>query len=180
MQTNKLADTILIQLECVYTLQELEYYITNSDRNAVKIIKKIYDKRPVNYRQVTPLLKRPTVLNMLYMPIAFLCRFNNESLINMGLRFDDKHDIVCYEGNDICELNAKEILTVIRNALSHLADFASDPDIEPNLIFKGETTKFYTQHKSRTVIIQSEKGFIEFLRSIMSCSRKSTQALLSL
>jgi hypothetical protein len=180
MQASKLAEIILYQLECLYTLQELEHYITEGNTNATKIIEKIYDNRPVPYMQLAPLLKRPTCLNILYVPIAFLCRLDIASLINLDLIFDEKHNIVCYENNIECELDTKEILTVIRNSLSHLADFASNLNIEANLTFDGEATIFYTQNKSRKVVIQSEIGFIEFVKSIISCSKKSARSLLNL
>ena len=178
MNDIKLAETVLTQLECFYVLQELDEAFRKRTPSARQFTSKIYSNRPVNYVEIYPLVRRATTLTLLALPIAYICKLSDRSLHELEFEIKPCYDLTCYRDGNICDLKAKEVLIVLRNAVAHMSDFASNSSVQPNISFDGEATRFWTQTKSTEIVISSEAGFLAFIRDLFSTCRKAAGMLL--
>jgi hypothetical protein len=178
MDDQKLAETVLLQLECFYVIQELDEAFRVRKQSARTFLAKIYSRRPVKFDFVYPLLRRTTTLNLLALPIAFVCRLSDRSLSELKFEIKQTYNLECYENGEASSLSAKEILLVLRNAIAHTPDFATDPNIKPNISFDGESTRFWTRKKSKEIVLTSEIGFHFFISDLINTCRTAARMLI--
>lgn len=177
----KLAETVLLTLECFFALQELE-------QDHKLIMDGLYSSRPVTYSEVAPLLRVNTTLSMLTVPLCFADRLARDKKLTLTLD-PHRHGIILKK--DSVEIPVKgeisSVLRCIRNAVAHLPDFiwtgadSADASIrfdESATLFVSEKTK-KSKHKWEVVFSNSD-GFADFLRDLLPAIRNATRMLLQM
>lgn len=75
----------------------------------------------------------------------------------------------------------KPVLTVFRNAIAHLPDFATG-NVPANISFDEGILRCWSQvrpgAKSHEVVFRDEQGFVEFIRDLLRLIKKSALALI--
>lgn len=173
MKLMKLAETVLLQLECFWVLQEIDEGVRTEQPGALSFLDSVYARRPVGWRELHPYLRLNTTLAQLLLPISFVARLTEEELSSLGFRVEPHYDVVCREGGQSCQLSPRDFLVVIRNAVAHLPDFAAGTAPDVNISFDDGILRCWTQTRSREVIFRSEEGFFAFLQDFVRVCRSA-------
>jgi hypothetical protein len=158
MELRKLAETVLLELECFWVLQELDEGWRTHDRTAVAHVEKLYAVGPVSWPDVHPLVRLNTVLALLVVPIAFVARLSEDDLHALGFRIKDEYNVVCRQEGRACVLAPRDFLLVLRNAVAHLPDFASGVSSDVNISFAEGILRCWSSTKSREVVFMTVQG----------------------
>lgn len=175
MNENELAETVLMQLECFWILQELDHKIKCGNGDAKKIMSDIYQGRLIgdNWSKME-FIQIKTTLPMLTLPICLLCRLDEQGLQDVGFEVGKRHNTTCRVTNG--PENTTWALRVIRNALAHLPDFVAGK-CNPNVTFDEGVVKLKSERLGE-IVFNDEKGFVEFVRDVIRASRKYAGQLL--
>lgn len=175
MDSNKLAETVLLQLECFWILQELDHGWRSKDPSAVAFLNGAYEGRQVKWSDVFPLARLNTVLSLLAVPIAFASRLSESELESFGFRIREEHCLTFKENSAERSPKASEALRIVRNAVAHLPDFASGDQPDVNVAFdRGGVVRFWSKNNSGSeVIFHQESGILEFLRDLTKLCRRA-------
>lgn len=180
MTPKELAETVLLQLECFWLLQELDEECRCNDPAISAALDRIYHERnrPVTWRELHPFVRLKTTLGLLVVPISFASRLSAEELDAHGFSVRTEHNILFREGcREIRSPEPSRVLLVLRNALAHLPEFAVGGS-GPNVSFDEGILRCWTRTGSSEVVFRSEDGFISFLRDLLPVVRKAAGALL--
>ena len=179
MNTTKLAETVLLRIECFWFLQEVDYACSTGDVNVAGVLDRIYARRPVSWRALHPLIRINTFLALLMVPIAFVARLSDQELAERGFSIKREHDLKCRERGEAVELSPRDLLAVLRNAIAHLPDYASGDCQELNVAFGEGILRCWTRTGGRELIFCSEQGFVRFSGDLLSLCRKAAGRLVS-
>lgn len=179
MDLRKLAETVLLQLECFWVLQELDHASDSGDRLVSEFLDTLYAGRSVSWRSLQPLVRLNTVLALLVVPISFAARLSDQDLLELGFSVSSEHQVRCRENGRDRSLSPREVLLVLRNAVAHLPDFAAGDTRDVNVSFGEGVLRCWTQTKSREIIFQTEAGFVVFLRDLVGLCRKAAGKLVT-
>jgi hypothetical protein len=177
VELRKLAETVLLELECFWVLQELDERLRSDDRTAVALLENLYARRSVSWHEVHPLVRLNTVLALLVVPISFVARHSEQELSSFGFCIKNEYKVICRQEGKDCVLAPRDFLLVLRNAVAHLPDFAFGTSSDANISFTEGVLRCWSSTKSREIVFQTEKGFVEFLRDLVSICREAAKKL---
>lgn len=172
MERMKLAETVLLNLECLWVLQELDELWRSRDAGACELLNGLYERRPVGWQDVYPLARLNTVLALLVVPIAFASRLSSTELTSYGFQLKPEYEVLCRRAGQVCALGPNEFLRVLRNSLAHLPDFVSGESTDVNISFNEGILRCWS--RSAEVVFLTEKGFIKFLRDFIYLCRTAS------
>ncbi len=179
MDLVKLAETVLLNMECFWVLQELDEAYGSEDVSAGTFLQNRYIRRPVEYCDIHPLIRINTTLALLILPVSFLNRFSGDDLRQTGFRIREEYQIVYRRNGEPSAIIADgDVLTVVRNALAHLPDFACG-GCEANIAFDDGILRCHSDRRGgEDVVFESEDGFVSFVTDLMSSCRSAASSII--
>ena len=179
MHLTKLAETVLLQLECFWVLQEIDHLCSKEDPVALQVMDRIYSDRPVTWRALHPLVRVNTGISLLAVPIALCARLNDQELATHGFDIRPEYAVTLYERGVVIAPSASSVLRVFRNAVAHLPDFAAGGS-SPNIAFdRGVLCCWSEKRGGSEIVFDNEAGCIEFLRDLVRLCRGIAGSLLA-
>jgi hypothetical protein len=184
MEHRDLAEMVLLQLECFWTLQEIDERLRRGDNTAIALMKAVYSRRPMDWHEIQPLLRLKTTLSQIVIPVSFAKTLPPEKLNALSIK--PEHRLIFRENGNKKTPTTVEVICVLRNALAHLFDFAAG-DVAPNISFDKGIVRFSTEppnqskktHKKRSeVVFETEDGFVKFLGDLFPLVRRATREFL--
>lgn len=179
MKCDKLAETVLLQLEHFFVLQEIDEAWRHRDTAATKFLDRIYKERAVAPKDVIPYLRLNTTISLLIVPLSFVARFSDEQLSEFGFAIKKEYDLRLSRNGEAVIPTSQEVLRVLRNAIAHLSDFAAGEnhgDESPNISFDEGILR--CRSGTCELVFESESGFFYFLRELHPAIRKAAARLL--
>lgn len=76
MNLLQLTETVLLQIECFWVLQELDEGLRVDDGIIVAAVERIYRGRQVSWREIQPLVRLKTTLSLLAIPLSYAARLS--------------------------------------------------------------------------------------------------------
>jgi hypothetical protein len=179
MELRKLAETVLLQVECLWLLQEIDERWSRKDRNIQPVLAEIYENRRVRFGDLYPLARLMTGLSMVLVPISFTLNSTSEEtqLIDQGLGCD-RYNITYSEAGSACAVDAERLLKVVRDATAHLPDFMSGK-VVPNISFDEGILCCKSRVRKAKLVFESEQGYIAFLGDLLRVVRRTAGRVLA-
>ena len=175
----KLAETVCLQLESFWILQELDALLAEDSDSAQTLMNEIYSCRATDWHTLLPVVRGTTALTLLALPMALACRLSDGELVAKGFEVKDKYSLQCRENGKPDTFSPKVLLTVLRNAVAHMPDFAAGQCAKPNIWIEGEAIHFWTESKCREVVVTTSSGYHQLLNDIVALCRSAASDLLS-
>jgi len=177
VEISKLTETVLLQLECFWILQELDEGCRQKDPLATSLMDNLYANRPVGWQKLHPFVRLNTTISLLVVPISFAARLSEDELRAHGFSLSDKYDLVYRQGGDPANPTPRDVLRVLRNSVAHLPDFAAGGS-PPNISFDEGILRCWSQNRSSEVVFRSEAGFVYFVGDLLRLCRRACLRLL--
>lgn len=173
MNLQKLAETVLYQVEHFWLLQELDEACRAKDRVAVAFLDKAYSHRRVRWPDLVPYVRLNTVLSSLLVPLSFAARFKDEELKAFGFNIKEVYKLSFQQGSKSVAPTPHVVLRTLRNAVAHLPDFAAGTGSEmPNISFdKGILC---CRSRNNELVFNTEVGFVHFLSDVLRAIKTAT------
>ena len=172
MNPHKLSETVLLQIEAFWVLQEIDESWRQQEPNALKFLESLYVNRSVDFGIIYPVLRISTTISTLFLPIAYTSQATLEEMdtIKQGLS-SNRYDVIV-EGN---RFDAPTTLRVFRNSVAHLPDFMFGSE-SPNISF--DEGVLCCRSRSSKLVFNSEEGFINFIGDLLRMAKAMTRRFL--
>lgn len=172
MNLQKLAETVIYQIELFWVLQELDEAIRKNNAAAVTFLDEIYSHRSVQWQHLVPFVRLNTVLSSLLVPLSFAARFSDDELAGYGFNVKTEYraHLTC---NGEVSASPHLLLRTLRNAVAHLADFAvGDEAEEPTIAFDKGILR--CRSRNSELVFENETGFLLFLSDLLRATKAAT------
>ncbi len=170
MNSQKLAETVLYQIEHFWLLQEIDEAVLENDSATVSALDKIYSHRSVRWQNLIPFVRLNTVLSSLFVPLSFAARFSDDELAEYGFKVKAEYCTCLTCRGSVVPATAQVLLRTLRNAVAHLSDYAAGKKKEePNIAFDSGILRCRSNHYE--LVFESEAGFVLFLSELLQATK---------
>ncbi|MEX2188665.1 MAG: hypothetical protein WD875_17790 [Pirellulales bacterium] len=169
MNRYDLAKAVLFEIECFWRLQEVDFLLDSEDVETIRLMDRLYRNRSVDWRELHPIMCLPTLLTHLALPVAYALSLSAEELSAFTVK--SQHDVLYRKKG--CENTAepRTVIRVVRNALAHLPDFASnETSASPNVNYDEGTVRFWSR-TGEEVVFKSQDGLVAFVNDLLRVVR---------
>ena len=176
MNLQKLAETVLYQIEHFWVLQEIDEACRSKDDATIAFLDRIYAHRRVQWADLIPFVRLNTVLSSLLVPLSFAARFSDAELRDWGFTIKHEYGLRFEQNGQVENPTPHKVLRTLRNAVAHLPDFAAGGttvEEEPNISFDKGILR--CRSKANELVFQTEGGFALFLSDLLCAIRAATE-----
>jgi len=176
MTNEKLAETILLQLEIFVLVQFIDERCERNDADAIRLLTDLHLQRhpDLRWEDLLPLVRLNTSFAMLTLPICFVSRFDDEELYEFGFRVRPEHDLLYRDKGRVTAATSSKVLRTFRNAIAHLPDFAAGTGTcLPNVTFDEGIARLSS--RDTELVFRSEEGYVQFLRDLIPAIRSGVR-----